>query len=78
MLNLTLLSFTITSSLQKSPFLHFSSSVKPSYVHLKTIKANQLFSSFLITQSINSFSIIEGSTFNQFIIKNEDFLENVI
>lgn len=67
MLNLTLLSFTITSSFQKSPFLHLPSTVKPSYTHFKTINANQLFSSFIITQSLNSFSIIEESTFNRFV-----------
>lgn len=67
MLNLTLLAFTITSSFNKSPFLHFSSANYPSFSIFKTINVQKSFSSFLITQSFNSFSIIEGSTFNQFI-----------
>ena len=67
MLNLTLVSFTLTSSFQKSPFLHFSSSKSPRFNALKNINVNQLFSSFLITQSFNSFSIIKESIFNKFV-----------
>lgn len=67
MLNLTLLSLTIASSFQQSPFTLLSSSSKPNFNILKNIKANQIFSSFLMTQSFNSVSFIEGSTFNRFI-----------
>ena len=68
MINLTFLSLDVISSFQKSPFIHLSSFTYLSFSVYKSINAQKFFSSFLITQSFNSFSKIEGSIFKQFII----------
>ena len=70
MINITLLSLTITGSFQRSPLILVSFSTVQSFHDFENIKTNYFLSSFLINHAISSSSIIKDSIFNHFITSN--------